>query len=628
MDVNILIGGPQGGGIDTAANLVGKAVATSGYGVLSVREYHSNIKGRHSYTHMRVKDKQPRSLKYPIDIFSALDSDTIFEHLEDVGKGSIVLYDSTSEGYDLSGAKMIMRDTVSKIRKTLEDHKLETTVKGGLKYMESKGAKLLPIPFTDISNQAVPGGTPSRYFNTIGAAITLSIMGINIKFANEAVRYIFHNKEKVVDENLAIVSKSYDFAKSAGVAGKTLEALPTPRKLLLTGNDAAAVGKLLGGLRFQSYYPITPASDESTTLEEHQSIKWLKGEADNLKKGGIVIVQTEDELSAINMAMGAALTGARSATATSGPGFSLMAEGISYSGMDEIPVVITLYERGGPSTGLPTRNGQSDLLFAMNAGHGEFPRIVLSSGTVDECIYDSANALNYAQKYQVPVLHLIDKNLANTLDLISNIDLKKIKIDNYIPVKDENFKRYDLSSPNGISPYGTMGRNIFWITGDEHDELGHVTEDTDIRDRMMEKRFNKLAFADKEIPLSEKAQLIGPENADVTFVTWGSQKDPILDVIDDLKKEGITANLLYLRMFIPFPTEFVKKVLQKAHLIIDVESNFTAQVAQIVKLNTGIEMKNTILKYSGRHMTEDEILNSAKKIISKKQLMVVLEDGS
>ncbi|BAB60002.1 2-ketovalerate ferredoxin oxidoreductase [VOR] alpha subunit [Thermoplasma volcanium GSS1] len=629
MDFNILIGGPQGGGIDTAANLVGKAVATSGYGVLSVREYHSNIKGRHSYTHMRVKEDQPRSLKYPVNIFVALDPDTIFEHLDDVSEASIVIYDKTTEDYDLQAARMIMRDTSAKIRSILQENGFETTIRGALKYMQKRGAKLLPVPFADIATQAVPNGTPSRYFNTIGAAIALAIIGIDEKFAKDSISYIFRGKQQVVEENVKVVEQSYKFATDSGVAGKTLPAKPTPRKLLLTGNDASALGKLLGGLRFQTYYPITPASDESTTLEEHQNIKWLKNEAESLKKGGVVIVQTEDELSAINMAIGGALTGARSATATSGPGFSLMAEGLSFAGMDEVPLVVTFYERGGPSTGLPTRNGQSDLLFALNAGHGEYPRIVFSSGTVDECIYDAVKALNYAAKYQMPVIHLIDKNLANTLDLISKIDLDKVKIEKVELAKEgDDVKRYDLNTQNGVSPYAVMGRNIFWMTGDEHDELGHVTEDSDIRDRMMEKRFKKLETADKEIPVDEKAQLIGPEDADITFVTWGSQKGPILDVIEDLKQDDITANLLYLKMFSPFPTEFVKSILSKAHLVIDVESNFTAQAAQMIKLYTGIEIENKILKYNGRHMTEDEILNSAKNILNKKSLMVVLEDGS
>jgi 2-oxoglutarate ferredoxin oxidoreductase subunit alpha len=300
--------------------------------------------------------------------------------------------------------------------------------------------------------------------------------------------------------------------------------------------------------------------------------------------------------------------------------------------MDEVPIVITLYQRGGPSTGLPTRNGQSDLLFAMNTGHGEFPRMVISSGDVEECIYDSMNALNYAHRYQLPVIHLIDKNLANTTDLVPDIDLKKVKVNQAVrPTTTRlSFKRYNLDTENGISEMGYFGNDVFWMTGDEHDEIGHVTEDPLVRDMQMRKRFRKLETALNEIPREEMVLLLGEKNADVTFVTWGSQKGPILDVIDDLKEEGIKANLLYIKMFEPFPEDFVKQVLGKAKLIINVESNMLGQAARIVKLNTGIAIQNNILKYNGRHMTEDEILKAAKEIISGKgkNLIEVLENGA
>ncbi|EQD40299.1 2-oxoacid--ferredoxin oxidoreductase, alpha subunit, partial [mine drainage metagenome] len=225
-----------------------------------------------------------------------------------------------------------------------------------------------------------------------------------------------------------------------------------------------------------------------SAIEEHQAMEWVSGESSSLAKGGVTVVQTEDEISAITMACGAALTGSRSATATSGPGFSLMAEAISFAGMDEIPIVVTLYQRGGPSTGLPTRNSQSDLLFALNTGHGEFPRIVISSGDVEECIYDAMKALNYAQRYQLPVIHLIDKNLANTTQLVENVDGKKVKVEGPAIAKSgPDFRRYDLNTENGISKVGYFGRDIFWMTGDEHDELGHVTEDPDMRDSQIGK---------------------------------------------------------------------------------------------------------------------------------------------
>ncbi len=631
VDINITVGGPQGGGIDTSSNMISRAFAQSGYYVFGVREYHSNIKGRHSYTHVRIKAERPRSLKYPVDFLVALDPDSIFEHLEDVGQGTKIIYDNAIEKAELSQARMIMRDTAKKIQETLTDDNFPNTIAGAISWMKSRGAIPIPVPFNSVVQKAISGGVPSRYFNTLGAALTLAISGVNIKHMNDSIKIVFTGKDSIIEENIAVVKAAYDYCSENKLAGDTLPDLEHPKRFMLTGNDGAAIGKMMGGLRLQTYYPITPASDESTIMEEHNYIKWIDTEAAKLKEGGIVVVQTEDEIAAITMAIGAALTGTRTSTATSGPGFSLMAEGFSFAGTDEVPLVVTLYQRGGPSTGLPTRNGQSDLLFAMNTGHGEFPRIVLASGDVEECIYDSMNALNYAQRYQMPVIHLIDKNLANTSDFITHIDGKKVPVNAMkFDVHGLDFKRYNLDTKNGISNLGAFGKDIFWMTGDEHDELGHVTEDSEVRDKMMVKRFTKLQTADSEIPMEDKAVLYGDKNADVTFVTWGSQKGPILDVIDLLAEEGIKANLLYVKMFIPFPANFVKDILSKAKIVIDVESNFLGQLAEVVMAKTGIKIENRILKYNGRHMTEDEILSASREIINNKETKVekVLKHGA
>jgi 2-oxoglutarate ferredoxin oxidoreductase subunit alpha len=631
VDINITVGGPQGGGIDTSSNMISRAFAQSGYYVLGVREYHSNIKGRHSYTHVRIMATRPRSLKYPIDFLVALDPDSIFEHLEDVGQGSKIIYDSSIEKAELSQAKMIVRDTAIRIKDALTEESFPNTIVGAVSWMKKRGAIPISVPFSKVVQDAIKSGVPSRYFNTLGAALTLAISGVDLKYMEESIRLVFAGKDKIIEENLSVVNAAFKYCKENKLQSETLPFMEHPQRYMLTGNDGAAMGKMMGGLRFQTYYPITPASDESLILEEHNYIKWIDSETSKLKDAGVVVVQTEDEISAITMAIGAALTGTRSSTATSGPGFSLMAEAFSFAGIDEVPLVVTLYQRGGPSTGLPTRNGQSDLLFALNTGHGEFPRIVLSSGDVEECIYDSMRALNYAQRYQMPVIHLIDKNLANTTDFISEVDSKKVKVD---AIKFEshglNFKRYNLNTENGISNLSAFGKDIFWMTGDEHDELGHVTEDTEVRDKMMVKRFKKLETVDLEIPMEDKVLLLGDKKADITFVTWGSQKGPILDVIDLLREEGINSNLLYLRLLNPFPTKFVKEVLSNARVTIDVESNFLGQLAELIMSKTGIEIQNRILKYNGRHVTEDEILSAAREIINnnEKKVEKVLKHGA
>ncbi len=628
-DINLLVGGPQGGGIDSAANMISMAFSLAGYNIYGIREFHSNIKGRHSYIHFRIMHRRPGSLKYPVDIMVALDPDTLFEHMFDVAKGSKVVYDTAFNEFKLKTARMITSDTMSRIEDELTQRGLSLDVQGVLEYFKSAGIDVIAMPFDRLINENVHNGPANRYYNTLGAGTTLAILGLGIEQANDGIKYAFKKKPAVIESNLQVIKAAYDYVEKSSIKPEILPTYPVIPRMLLTGNDSAAIGKLMGGLRFQTYYPITPASDESTLLESHEEMKLLKNEEKTLQKAGLVVVQCEDELSAVNMANGAALTGTRSATATSGPGFSLMAEGIGYAGMTEIPLVVTFYQRGGPSTGLPTRNGQADLLFALNTGHGEFPKIVMSSGDMEECIYDGMKSLNYAQRYQMPVIHLIDKTLANTMDLVPEIDVKKVKIVKYNENDNhENFKRYSLKTNDGISPFGVFGRDIFWMTGDEHDELGHVTEDTRMRDKMMEKRMQKLITADMEIPLEDKVVLYGKKNADITFITWGSQKSLLLDTIDELKKDGITANLLYLRMFEPFPSEYVAEVLNKSNIIIDVESNMTAQAAKVIRMNTGIKVENFILKYNGRHMTLDEIMKSTKNIMNKKSSTEILQEGS
>ena len=247
------------------------------------------------------------------------------------------------------------------------------------------------------------------------------------------------------------------------------------------------MGKITAGCRFQTYYPITPASDDSEFLESNQIIR----QTDN-NEGSIVVVQTEDEIAAITMAIGGALTGARSATATSGPGFSLMAEALGWAGMNEVPLVVSLYQRAGPATGLPTRHEQGDLMFAINAGHGEFPRIVFASGDIEESFYDTIKAFNFAEKYQMPVIHLLDKAIANSIMTCKIFDQNKVTIDrgqllqtipNSTPTGEGgHYLRFKFDE-NPVSPRVTLGteNGIFWNTGDEHSEEGHISEDPVVR---------------------------------------------------------------------------------------------------------------------------------------------------
>jgi 2-oxoglutarate ferredoxin oxidoreductase subunit alpha len=372
-----------------------------------------------------------------------------------------------------------------------------------------------------------------------------------------------------------------------------------------------------------TYYPITPAADESVYLEANEIFELIPEIAGGEKTGSILVMQTEDEIAAINMASGAALAGVRAATSTSGPGFSLMVEGLGWAGMNEVPVVINYYQRGAPSTGMPTRHGQDDLRFTIHASHGEFPRIVLASGDIKECFYDAILAFNYAEKYQMPVIHLIDKALANSTRSYKMFDINHVKIERgqlrFDLEKATEYKRFEFTKP-GISlriPLGTPN-TVFWNTGDEHDELGHVSEEPLNRTRMMEKRMKKLELADREIPIKERINLFGDPEASVTIVSWGSPKGAVLDAMDRLNQEGWKANFLQIRMIHPLPKEAVLEVLSKAKKRVDVEMNYSGQLASIIREQTGVVVDHYVLKYNGRPMSSDEVYDALKLILEEK----------
>jgi 2-oxoglutarate ferredoxin oxidoreductase subunit alpha len=394
--------------------------------------------------------------------------------------------------------------------------------------------------------------------------------------------------------------------------------------IIVQGNQSSAMGKMVAGCRLQTYYPITPASDDSEFLESNEILDLY----DSGKKGSTVVIQTEDEIAAITMAIGSALTGARTATATSGPGFSLMAEALGWAGINEVPVVISLYQRAGPSTGLPTRHEQGDLQFAINAGHGEFPRIVLASGDIEESFYDTIKVFNFADRYQMPVIHILDKAIANSVTTCKNLQANKIAIDrgslvHTVTEEDKgvagNYLRFKLSD-NPISPRVVLGTKdaIFWNTGDEHTEEGHITEDPELRVQMMDKRMNKLDVALKEIPDEDKAVSHG--SGDTVIVSWGSTKGAILDAMDKLASEGVKVKFVQIRLMSPFPSELVKSMLKDAKTVIDIEMNHTGQLAALVRQNIQRDFDYQIVKYNGRPMSLDEVYNAVKRITSGKNV--------
>jgi len=625
-----VIGGAQGSGVDSAANIFSRACAAGGLHIFGKREYYSNIKGEHSYFTVRVSDMPVHSHVNEINVLASFDAETVFRHFDDVTKGGAIIYDSDVVKTLLSEVPTVDDHAAARIKKTLENAGLGLAVQDALEHAKGRGVILFPLPFFHLLQEfAQKANDPAlskltRMVNVMALSASMAIMDFDNEVLARAIQFIFRAKKKVADLNVQASAHIYNYAK-AKYAGSNftyrLKTRPTDKDMIIAqGSQSSALGKMVAGCRFQTYYPITPASDDSEFLEANEILDLN----DSGKKGSTVVVQTEDEIAAIAMAIGSALTGARSATATSGPGFSLMAEALGWAGINEVPVVVSLYQRAGPSTGLPTRHEQGDLNFAINAGHGEFPRIVLASGDIEESFYDTIKVFNFADQYQMPVIHMLDKAIANSVTTCKNFDTGRIAINRgsmvrQITDKDKgvagNYLRFKLSD-NPISPRVVLGTKdaIFWNTGDEHTEEGHISEDPELRVQMMDKRMGKLQVALKEIPDEDKAVAYG--SGDTAIISWGSTKGAVLDAMEKLAEEGINVKFIQVRLMSPFPSELVKSLLKGAKTVVDIEMNYSGQLGSLVRQHTGIVPDYQIVKFNGRPMSLDEVYNAVKRIKS------------
>jgi len=652
-----MIGGAQGSGVDSAANIFARAVASCGFHVFGKREYYSNIKGEHSYFSVVFSNSKVRSVMDEVHLLATFDSETIVRHAWEVLPDGGIIYDPKLLSEKITSIPTLEKIVSARILEKLEKQGLGNTVGDVIELAKRNGVKLYPLPYMDLLKQISDklGGVSlsalARMTNVMAVASSFALLDLPEEKLYNAIKQVFKAKAKIANMNIETAKHTIEYTRESfgkEFNYKVKPSLVNEERYLLNGTTAVALGKLVAGCRFQTYYPITPASDESVYLEDHELFDREKlseealladnphqAESEELdNKGSIVVVQTEDEIAAITMATGASLAGARASTATSGPGFSLMAEGMGWAGMNEVPIVITLYQRGGPSTGLPTRHEQGDMLFAIFAGHGEFPRLVLASGDIEEAFYDAIRAFNYAERYQTPVIHLLDKNIANsnmTVSRFSYLD-KKIDRGKLITSWDSSngpYKRF-LFTDDNISPRTTLGTpdGIFWNTGDEHDEYGHITEEPSIRNRMMEKRMGKLEVADREIPDEEKAIIHGDLDAPYLIVSWGSTKGPILDAMEFHAYNGLRFAFLQIKLLNPFPTRLVETLLPRYKMTICVEQNYTGQLAQLIRMRTGHKIDSLIVKYNGRPFSFSELRDTLKKAIETKQPRIVTSAGA
>ncbi len=604
--ITMVLGGAQGSGLETTIQILSTAFAHSGHGFLADREYFSNIKGRHSYVHAEVSSETiPRSLDSKIDLLGCMDAETLFTHFDDIEEGGYLIYDASTKEKTQDKIKSIEDSLRGRLKDRFEELGVEGTVSSMVRYLEEeKDIDVVELDHPEIledlqEEHDLSSSQASRYVSSILIGAVSGLMGTEKEALEKGLERKFGEKEKIIEQNRSLVEKVSEMVEKE--YGSPLELdeskIKEDESMMVNGNEITGMGKIVGGMRFQSYYPITPAADESFFIEQHND-----GE-----NSDVLVFQTEDEIAAITSCIGAALTGTRSATATSGPGFALMVEGLGWAGMNEVPIVITYYQRGGPSTGQPTRGSQDDLMNALYSSHGNFPRIVLASGDHEEAFEDAVKAFNLAEKYQTPVIHLLDKFLANFVKTIPVPNVEDVEIERGKLFDEEDHKRFE---DGPVSKRAFLGEEVMWYTGSEHDEKGNVSEDPENRRDMHKKRMEKLKIADEE--MDKRAIYHGSEDAEYLMVGWGSVKGTALDAIDELDTE---IGYLHVRTFSPFPSEEILDHLEERKKIIAVEHSYSPRISEVIRLNTGHHIEDEIVKFTGRPIYKDELIDSLKDVI-------------
>lgn len=577
IDITVKIGGEAGFGIMTTGLLMGKIATRSGYYVFEYPEYPSLIRGGHNVVDIRISDNKVYSQEQKVDILVCLNEETLKLHINEMKNKGLIILD---------------KDKIDKSILELKDNNFS----------------VIHLPFAQI----LKDNTLSNVMiNNIALGALVYLLGADFEVLQSLISENFARKgEDVISKNVTASKLGFDFMKDNnpdGYSQKMPKKENIEKRLYVTGNEVIGLAAIAAGCKFYCAYPMTPSS---------VLLQYLAAKSED---SGMVVKHAEDEISVINMALGASWAGARSMVGTSGGGFALMVESVSLAGITETPIVIVMGQRPGPATGMPTWTEQGDLLFIIHSGHGEFPKIVLAPGDVEEAYKLTIEAFNLADKYQTPVFILGDKYLQEghqSVDKtsISNFQFsidrgKLLTQDELMDMKD--YKRY-LITDDGISPRAIPGmkNSLHQANSYEHLENGHTTEDATERIKQVDKR-NKKAItflsADAKMP-----QLYGSPEAPLTVISWGSMKGPILQAMQDCPDKF---NLLHFSYMWPLPPQKLKEVLLNLKNTLLVENNSTGQLRQLITMVTGIEIKNKLLKYNGRPIYPEEIIEQVDKLL-------------
>ncbi len=552
MDANIVIAGAAGQGIQTIGYIIAKTASKSGYNVFSWQEYESRIRGGSNSFRIRVSDGIVNTPLARADIFLPLDKNSRSKYLSLLKEDGIMVDE------------------------------------------EETGEWVVTVPFGSIAQEKLGS---KLFINTVAAGALAAVMGLDLEPLNRVISSEFARKgAEIVKNNLRAVAEGYASGRKSceGVCSWELPEREHKEAYLISGNEALALGAAAAGCRFIAAYPMTPSTGIITFLAKH---------SERLK---IFAEQAEDEIAAINMAIGAGYAGVRAMTASSGGGFALMVEGISLAGMTETPVVVVLAQRPAPATGLPTRTEQGDLLFAINAGHGEFPKLVFAPSDPKDAFHKIIRAFNLAEKYQIPAIILTDQHLADSYFTIEDFDLDKVVNKSYLADPDEmnNYQRYQLNE-TGISPilYPGQSHHLVCCDSDEHDEYGHITEDLKLRERMVEKRLKKSELLKREIAAPEEKSIYDAKDV---FVSWGSSRNAVFEAVERLRESGARVGAIHFTELWPLPEyEFPQ---DKNYWT--VESNATGQLGRLLRGEYGIAITRRITRYDGLPLDHEYIMEA------------------
>lgn len=544
---NLVLAGAAGDGIESASSIIEKLLKESGYYVFTVKDYMSRIRGGHNFVKIRISNKPIFAHRDGIDFLFAINKDVYTFHENNLN----------DDAYTLIGDS------------------LELDIENSLR-----------VPLIDMANQL----GNKKVFTSIALGLIMKHIGVSLVNVDKIIENVL--PKKYLDVNLQAFYKGYDLGETKN---KILPKYDTQiDEMVINGSKAVALGALSSNLKFFSSYPMSPATEILEFLQKHRSDVVVE------------VIQAEDEIAAIHLALGASYAGVRSMVATSGGGFSLMVEALGFSGMAEIPLVIVNAQRPGPSTGLPTRTEQSDLLFMTSASHGEFPRMVIALRNHSDAFYQTARALLLAEKYRIPVILLSDQFLADSSSVVSTFDIEKISdIENFY--NDKTTKNYEFTdgvvSPRLIPSYSD---GIVRVDSDEHNEEGTITEAADVRKMMMDKRMKKLKELENELM---EPNYTGSENPNILIVCFGSMSEIVKEAVDVYnQKNEISLGALLFGDVYPLPQKELRKYFKKVNKIISVEQNATAQLASLIQQETGIMCHYSLLKYDGRQLNVDELI--------------------